>query len=76
MTTSKQTNVVVIGGGDCGTLKEVLKHPSIEKAVQIDIDERVRVSPVDFEPVRSRPCFAAPATQSGGGAGNCPTDHN
>jgi spermidine synthase len=33
--------VWIIGGGDCGTLKEVLKHPSVEHAVQIDIDERV-----------------------------------
>ena len=31
----------IIGGGDCGTLREVLKHPSVEQAVQIDIDERV-----------------------------------
>ncbi|MBD9359275.1 polyamine aminopropyltransferase [Methylomonas fluvii] len=34
-------NVLIIGGGDCGTLREVLKHPGVEKAVQIDIDERV-----------------------------------
>jgi len=33
--------VWIIGGGDCGTLREVLKHPAVEKAVQIDIDERV-----------------------------------
>jgi spermidine synthase len=33
--------VWIIGGGDCGTLKEVLKHPSVEQAIQIDIDERV-----------------------------------
>jgi len=33
--------VWIIGGGDCGTLKEVLKHSSIEQAIQIDIDERV-----------------------------------
>ncbi len=33
--------ICIIGGGDCGTLKEVLKHPQIESAVQIDIDERV-----------------------------------
>ena len=33
--------VWIIGGGDCGTLREVLKHPSVEVAVQIDIDERV-----------------------------------
>lgn len=33
--------VWVIGGGDCGSLKEVLKHPEVESAVQIEIDERV-----------------------------------
>lgn len=33
--------VVIIGGGDCGTLREVLKHDSVERAIQIDIDERV-----------------------------------
>ena len=33
--------VAIIGGGDCGTLKEVLKHPEVEWVTQIDIDERV-----------------------------------
>jgi spermidine synthase len=33
--------VWIIGGGDCGTLREVLKHPSVEQVIQIDIDERV-----------------------------------
>jgi len=33
--------VWIIGGGDCGTLREVLKHKSVEKVIQIDIDERV-----------------------------------
>lgn len=33
--------VVIIGGGDCGTLREVLKHPDIEQVTQIDIDEQV-----------------------------------
>ena len=33
--------VAIIGGGDCGTLKEVLKHPSVSQVTQIDIDERV-----------------------------------
>ncbi|OBS09301.1 polyamine aminopropyltransferase [Acidihalobacter prosperus] len=37
--------VVIVGGGDCGTLREVLKHPEVESAVQVEIDERVtRVS--------------------------------
>ncbi len=34
-------NVVVVGGGDCGTLSEVLKHPEVESATQVEIDERV-----------------------------------
>ena len=33
--------VVIIGGGDCGTLREVLKHREVESVVQCDIDERV-----------------------------------
>ena len=33
--------VVIIGGGDCGTLREVLRHPGVERAVQCDIDEQV-----------------------------------
>ncbi|TNC79398.1 MAG: polyamine aminopropyltransferase [Oleiphilus sp.] len=33
--------VVIIGGGDCGTLKEVLKHADVESVIQVDIDERV-----------------------------------
>ncbi|WP_017942633.1 MULTISPECIES: polyamine aminopropyltransferase [unclassified Thioalkalivibrio] len=38
---SAPKNVVIIGGGDCGTLREVLKHDEVQKAVQVDIDERV-----------------------------------
>ncbi len=33
--------VLVIGGGDCGTLREVLKHPGVESAEQVELDERV-----------------------------------
>jgi len=33
--------VWIIGGGDCGTLREILKHKTVEEAVQIDIDEIV-----------------------------------
>ena len=37
--------VLVIGGGDCGCVREVLRHPSVERVVQCEIDERVtRVS--------------------------------
>ncbi len=42
-------DVVIIGGGDCGTLREVLKHQSVELVVQIDIDEQVtRLSEIYF----------------------------
>ncbi len=34
-------NVLVIGGGDCGTLREVLKHDTVKTAIQVEIDERV-----------------------------------
>lgn len=33
--------VAIIGGGDCGTLREVLKHPEVEEVTQVEIDERV-----------------------------------
>ncbi len=33
--------VLIVGGGDGGTIREVLKHPSIEKAVLCEIDEEV-----------------------------------
>lgn len=32
--------VVIIGGGDCGTLQEVLKHP-VQSVTQIEIEEKV-----------------------------------
>jgi spermidine synthase len=34
-------SVVIIGGGDCGTLSEVLKHEVVDSAAQIELDERV-----------------------------------
>ncbi|MEP1932757.1 MAG: polyamine aminopropyltransferase [Roseibium sp.] len=37
-------NVLIVGGGDCGLAEEVLKHGSVEKLVQVEIDKSV----VDF----------------------------
>ncbi len=34
-------NVVIIGGGDCGCLREALKHGRVTSALQVEIDERV-----------------------------------
>lgn len=33
--------VAIVGGGDCGSLTEVLHHDDVVSAVQIEIDERV-----------------------------------
>ncbi len=33
--------VLVIGGGDGGAIREIIKHPSIEEAVLVEIDDRV-----------------------------------
>jgi spermidine synthase len=35
------SDVVIVGGGDCGTLTEVLRHREVESVVQIDIDQAV-----------------------------------
>jgi spermidine synthase len=43
-------NVVIIGGGDCGTLREVLKHPGVKKARQIEIDQRVTELSLQYFP--------------------------
>lgn len=33
--------VLIIGGGDCGTMHEVLKHRGVDRVWQVDIDEAV-----------------------------------
>jgi len=42
--------VLIIGGGDCGTLKEVLKHKAVTHAVQVDIDEGVTRASENYFP--------------------------
>lgn len=39
MLTASLQKVLVIGGGDGGVLREVVKHDSVEDAVLCDIDE-------------------------------------
>ncbi|MBE3569208.1 MAG: spermidine synthase [Bacillales bacterium] len=34
-------NVLVVGGGDGGVIREVLKHPNVKKATLVDIDGKV-----------------------------------
>ena len=34
-------NILVIGGGDGGTAREVLRHPQVERVTLVEIDRRV-----------------------------------
>lgn len=43
-------HVLVIGGGDGGVLREVLKHPSVKTATLVDIDEAVPRTSKEFLP--------------------------
>jgi len=45
--------VLIIGGGDGGTLREVLKHPEVEEAVLVDIDKEVIETSKKFFPTLS-----------------------
>ncbi len=40
-THDRPRRVLIIGGGDCGTLREVLRHAEVEQVWQVEIDERV-----------------------------------
>ena len=33
--------VLIVGGGDCGTLREVLRHKEVTRVDQVELDERV-----------------------------------
>ncbi|MCB2229695.1 polyamine aminopropyltransferase [bacterium] len=37
----KPDNVLIIGGGDCGTLTEVMKHPEVKQCTMCEIDRKV-----------------------------------
>jgi len=43
-------NVLIIGGGDGGSLREVLKHPSVKRATMVDIDGDVVQASKDYLP--------------------------
>ncbi|KZN61837.1 hypothetical protein N473_21860 [Pseudoalteromonas luteoviolacea CPMOR-1] len=38
---NKVKNVLIVGGGDGGSAREVLKHHSVENVVMVDIDEQI-----------------------------------
>jgi spermidine synthase len=50
-------NVLIIGGGEGGTLREVLRHPCVKRAVMVDIDEGVIESSKKYMPELSDGAF-------------------
>ncbi len=46
----KPKRVLVVGGGDGGVLREVLKHPSVEKATLVEIDRTVVDTALKYYP--------------------------
>lgn len=41
MTHPKPESVLIVGGGDGGAAREVLRHPTVRRVVQAELDERV-----------------------------------
>ncbi len=54
--------VLVIGGGEGATIREILRHPSIQNVVMVDIDEQVVRSCMEHLPEWHLGAFADPRT--------------
>ena len=53
-------SVLVIGGGDGGIIREVLRHPNVEKVVMVEIDEIVVEMSKKYFPNHSQGAFNDP----------------
>ena len=51
-------DVLIIGGGDCGIAEEVLKHKSVERLTQVEIDPKVIEFAREHFPEFTDPVFA------------------
>jgi spermidine synthase len=51
-------DVLIVGGGDCGIAEEVLKHKSVERLTQVEIDASVIAFAKEHFPEFTRPVFA------------------
>ncbi|MDX2159315.1 MAG: polyamine aminopropyltransferase [Hyphomicrobiaceae bacterium] len=60
MALPKPRRVLVVGGGDGGVLREVLKHPSIESATLVEIDRSVIDLSLEHYPEIAAGCFDDP----------------
>ncbi len=54
----KAKEVLIIGGGDCGIAEEVLKHKSVERLTQVEIDASVIEFSKEHFPEFTKPVFA------------------
>jgi spermidine synthase len=50
LTHPQPQKVLVVGGGDGGTIREVIKHKSVEKAFLVEIDELVTKACLEYMP--------------------------
>jgi spermidine synthase len=57
MALERPRRVLVVGGGDGGVLREVLKHPSVEKATLCEIDRAVIDLSLKYYPEIAGGCF-------------------
>jgi spermidine synthase len=55
---AKVREVLIIGGGDCGIAEEVLKHKSVKRLTQVEIDPKVVEFAKAHFPEFTRPVFA------------------
>ncbi len=56
-------DVLIIGGGDGGLLREVLHHPEVERAVQVEIDQAVIDMCVEYLPRHSNGAYENPKAE-------------
>lgn len=55
--------VLIIGGGDGGALRHALLHPSVDRALQVEIDQAVVESSLRFLPEISRGAYSDPRAE-------------
>lgn len=60
MTHPNPKRVLIVGGGDGGSAREVMKHDDVEECVMIDIDEDVVKACREFMPSVSGGAFEDP----------------
>lgn len=57
MAQERPRNVLIVGGGDGGVLREVLKHPSVQTATLVEIDQEVIDTSVKYYPEIGKKAF-------------------